>query len=171
MKRTATIATVCILLGGSVAAFAHPFHIPPPRVLGNFPEYRRPMIILPEIDKGIANMSAYERFGLSYNQEKNGYCYDGKLIGLFVDRQGRGITFLNRSGEVNVKAVRDNSGNLTGLAELSTNEYNEVVAEMDTRRVDIDARLEQHMKEVNERLEQHIREMNARVQERMRIGG
>ena len=167
MKRTVLLTALCILLGSSAAIFAHPFHIPPPRGLGNFPRFHLPEIRVPDIHRSAADMSVYEQFGLSYNQGKNGYCYNGKLIGLFVDRQGRGITFLNSNSEVHVKAVRDNSGKLTGIEELSANEYSEIVAEMDARRADINVRLEQHMKEVNEKLEQQMSEMNARVHERM----
>jgi hypothetical protein len=105
----------------------------------------------------MAGMSVYEQYGLLYNQESGAYLYNGKIVGLFVDRQGRGIYLMNSNGEVNVKAVRDNNGNLTGLTELSVEEYTEIVTEMDTR-----------MAELHEQMEQHIREMNARIEEHMR---
>jgi hypothetical protein len=161
MKRSIAFAgavvVVCVLIGIGVAAYAQPPDIRPPEVFGNLPRPILPEINLPEINANMANMSVYERYGLSYNQEKGAYFYNGKTVGLFVDRQGRGIYLLNQNGEVNVKAVRDSNGNLTGLTELSAAEYTEIVTEMDTR-----------MAELHERMEQHISEMNGRLAERMR---
>lgn len=58
-------------------------------------------------------------------------------MGLFVDEQGRCITFLSQNGETHIKAIRGESGNLTGLAEIIVDEYNSVIAEMNVMKADM----------------------------------
>ena len=133
----AAVMAVLGLIGSGAMVYGQAHGFPMPGDLGLIPDIRPPEVNLPG-----AVMSAYERFGLSYSIERGGYCYNGKLIGLFVDTRGRGISYLNQvNGEVNVRAVRDNSGNLTGLAELSAEEYSEIVSGMDSLRAEIEGRL------------------------------
>jgi len=156
MKKAVIMSAIVIyFLIGSAAIFAHPqpFDIPSPRGFGNSHGFRPPEPGLPEFRSGMVCMCGYEQLGLLYNQEKGGYCYNGKLVGLFVDKHGRGITFLNRNGEVHIKAVRDNGLKLTGFAELGDSEYNEIVSEIDRFRGRIEERrneLEQQRRRMNE---------------------
>ena len=92
---------------------------------------------------GIDFLDAYEKFGLTYNREKEAYCYNDKIIGIFVNEQGRGFWVLNQSGEIHVKAVRDSAGSVINIAELSPTEYAEIeiaLEELDARRIVLDER-------------------------------
>ena len=153
MRRTVffliTAIAVCLLFGSGIAANAQVFVPPFPPGFGNPRIIRPPVINKPEINIYPVDMSAFESYGLSYNEARRGYLYDGKLVGLFVDRQGRGITYLNRNGEIHVKVDRDNTGNLIGITELSDSEYKEITAEIDTMREDLNARMENLMSEMH----------------------
>ena len=154
MKRKVAVVVVVMavlgLIGSSVMVYAHPHGLSMPRSLDSIPGINLPRIELPVINVPMASMSAYEGFGLSYNSEKGGYCYNGKLVGLFVDLQGRGITYLNRDGEINIKAIRNNNGTLIGLAELSAAEYSEIVSETDSLTAEMDALRERLMAQLSE---------------------
>lgn len=100
-----------------------------------------------------ADMSVYEPFGLVYDEEKGGYWYDGKRVGLFADEQGRGISFLSINGQVHLKAVRDESGELTGLVELSEDEYGEITDQMQAKLDDMRPGMEERMNEMRQRME------------------
>ena len=167
MKRKVTITSVvlavCLMVGSGVAAYAHPWHGGP----GNnsrpswpsWPGYNRmappssrmmpPGVRTPP--RTNTSMSAYEQYGLSFNREKRGYYYNGKLVGLFSDKQGRGITFLSQRGEIHVKSIRDSNGKLTGLAELTTEEYNEIIAEMNAARAKMKQRMERQFPDMRSR--------------------
>jgi hypothetical protein len=108
-----------------------------------------------EVKEKAGNMSAYELYGLVYDESLGGYCYGDKLVGFLVDPQGRGISYLNKNGEVHVKAIRNENGELTGLAELSEDEYNKVVTELDGMKSDI---------------QEHMNEMRKKMQERFQSG-
>ena len=71
----------------------------------------------------------YFDLGIFYNDDKEGYCYDGKLVGLFIDRcrNGQGVVFLSNNGEVNIMIHRDINGKMIGIKILS----NDVDREMD----------------------------------------
>jgi hypothetical protein len=96
--------------------------------------------------------------GLSTTRAKAataGYCYGDKLVGLLVAPQSRGISYLNKNGEVHVKAIRNENGEITGLAELSEDEYNKVVTELDGMKSD---------------MQEHMNEMRKKMQERFQSG-
>ena len=153
MKNKVTIMTAaaCLLIGSGVAAYAQSGHggsgnnSRPSR-----PGYNRmapsvPRMIPPRENtspRQNTSMSEYEKYGLSYNREKRGYYYNDKTVGLFADRLGRRITFLNQKGEIHLKATRDRNGNLTGLAELSDAEYDEIIAEIKIIRSELRSRME-----------------------------
>ena len=143
-----TAVVVCLLFGSGIAANAQVFIPPFPQDFGNPRIIKPPVINRPEISINPVDMSAYESYGLSYNETNRGYFYNGKLVGLFVDKQGRGITYLSQNGEIHVKVIRNDTGNLIGLAELSAGEYNEIVAEMDVLRDDLYARMENLISEM-----------------------
>lgn len=109
---------------------------------------------LAEIKENGADMSVYEQYGLTYDESKDGWCYGGKLVGLFVDKNGRGITVLSKDGEVHLKAARDESGNLTGLAELTADEYAVISSELEKMGDDMAA----WMDEMFDRMESHMAE-------------
>lgn len=191
MEKKAIIGSValCILLGGSVTAFAAErpglslpdgfgeipeINISLPEGFGgdlgtfragmeaNMEAHRAAMEEkLAEAREKAADMSAYEQYGLVYDQAKGGWCYDGKLVGLFVDTQVRGITFLHQDGEVHVKAIRDENGNLTGLAELGTDESDAIIAELDALKAD----MQRHMDEMRRNMEERRKGMEQRMSE------
>ena len=130
-----------LLVGGSMTAYAAFPAQPSIRGINNQSGISLPIIQTPEVDESAADMSAYEKYGLTYSEAKGGYCYDGKLVGLFVDTQGRGITFLNQNGETNVKAVRDSNGSLTGLAVLTAEEYQAIISDMNAKASEIETQL------------------------------
>ena len=152
MKRAAGFLGIalaaCLLFGSSIAVYAQAFVPPMPRGIENPRIVEPPVINMPEIHRIQVDMSVYEGYGLSYNEARRGYLYNGKLVGLFVDKQGRGISYLSRNGEIHVKVLRDSAGNPTGLAELSPGEVSEITAEMDTLREDLFARTENLMAEM-----------------------
>jgi hypothetical protein len=88
------------------------------------------------------NMVVYEKYGLTYDRTKEAYCYNNKIIGLLVDRDGIGIQFINPSGEIHIRAVRDATGKITGLAELTPDEYTKVIDEIDAMQIAINERME-----------------------------
>ena len=133
---------ICLLSGINMVIYAQPLGpVPPDRIL-NPPVLSLPELNFPEISRNLNDLSAYEQFGLTYNDEKGGYFYENKPVGLLADRQGRGLIYLSQNGEIHVKAIR-NSGQLTGLTELSAEEYNAIAAEMDAIRSSLNAKIEQ----------------------------
>lgn len=65
----------------------------------------------------------YSNLGITYDEDKKGYCYEGKLVGLFIDRRraGQGVVFLSDYGEINIQIKRDGKGKMTGVKILSDN--------------------------------------------------
>lgn len=157
--------TLCVLLASTTAAFvAGGAGLPTREGLGfgdgtfraGIEECMRTLQEkMAEVKEKAGNMSAYEQYGLVYDESKGGYCYGDKLVGLLVDPQGRGISYLNKNGEVHVKAIRNENGELTGLAELSEDEYNKVVTELDGMKSD---------------MQEHMNEMRKKMQERFQSG-
>lgn len=148
---------LCIALGSGVAAYAAGgTEFPSSGGLNSrfdFENIQAEMQTnIQEMREKASDMSAYEQYGLTSDEAKGGWCYDGKLVGLFVDKQGRGISYLSGSGEVHVRAVRNESGELTGLALLSEDEYNAIVAELDGLKYE---------------MQTHMNEMRQNMQERM----
>jgi len=94
-----------------------------------FPDLDAPLNNVSKIYTGVPlavpsterEVTYYAEFNISYDEYKKGYCYNGKLVGLFIDRcrNGQGVVFLNDSGEVNIKIGRDVAGKMTGVKILS----------------------------------------------------
>ncbi|NLU51775.1 MAG: hypothetical protein GXX10_02775 [Clostridiaceae bacterium] len=147
-KKTIIIgAVVTCLLAGSVTAFA----ARESKLLGRDGfdfgkgnlreriEARREVIKekLGKIREIRTDMSAYEPYGLTYDEGKDGWYYEGKLVGVFVDKDSKGIVVLSRKGEVHLKALRDENGNLTGLTELTDEEYALISSQLEKMRDDL----------------------------------
>jgi hypothetical protein len=98
-------------------------------------------------------MGVYEPFGLAYNQEKAAYCYNGKVVGLFVDPEARGTVFLSPNGEIHLKTIRDTAGKLTRIAELSRQEYTDTIAAIDAEIVALRKQMEEFRGGMEERRE------------------
>lgn len=65
----------------------------------------------------------YEPYGLSYQKEQNVFTYEGELVRYFYDKEA-GNSFTNfYTGKVDLEAVRDSQGKLTGLEHSSQEEY------------------------------------------------
>ena len=73
--------------------------------------------------------SAYAKYGLSYDGTHDLLYYNGRLVRiledeLWVDANAAArLAFFNDAGEVDVRALRDESGELTGLEALSEAEF------------------------------------------------
>jgi hypothetical protein len=112
-------------------------------------------------------MAVYEKYGLSYDREKGAYCYDNKVVGFFVDEQGRGRVFLSPGGEVHVTVLRDAEGNITGLARLSAAEYDEILEEIDAAQLAVNERMET----VRENMARRVEEMREHMKRRLDASG
>jgi hypothetical protein len=99
------------------------------------------------------SMGVYEPFGLAYNQEKEAYCYNGKVVGLFADPEARGTVFLSPNGAIHLKAVRDPEGKLTRIAELSRQEYTDTIAAIDAEIVALRKQMEERRDSLENRRE------------------
>jgi hypothetical protein len=78
----------------------------------------------------INSMAIYEDYGLIYKMENKFYYFNNKTVRYFVDEY-LGITHLNPNGEIHIKVNRDNSGNITNIVELTSEEYAMVVDILD----------------------------------------
>lgn len=73
--------------------------------------------------------SAYAKYGLSYDMTHDLLYYQGKQVRVFEDRYAlpdgneASINLFSKEGEVDVRALRDESGELTGLEALSEAEF------------------------------------------------
>ena len=150
-KKTIAMGVVatCLLLTSSVMTFASEWEKFPYSngfdfdrgILRAEIEARRENIKgkLTELKESSVDMSIYEQYGLNYDENKGGWCYRDKLVGLLVDKNGRGITILNKDGEIHLKAIRDESGNITGLVELTSDEYSIISSAMEDMKEDMKA--------------------------------
>ena len=105
-----------------------------------------------------ARMAVFERHGLIYNSEKESYCYNNKIAGFLVDKQGWGINVLNPAGEIHVKVNRDDAGKILNIAELPSAEYAQILEEIDALHIAMNRRREemaQNLAEMRERLNQN----------------
>ena len=104
----------------------------------------------------VDSMSIYEDFGLIYNMENKFYYFKNKTVRYFVD-DSIGIMHLNPTGEIHIKVNRDNSGNITNIAELTPEEYSiveEILDEMELKSIVLNERRIELM-ETRERLFQN----------------
>jgi hypothetical protein len=97
-------------------------------------------------------MAVYEAFGLIYDKAKEAYVYNGKIAGFFVDELSLGTVFLSPGGEVHIKAVRDSTGKLTGITQLSANEYAAIIAELDAKIVERRKQTREWQEAMNDRM-------------------
>lgn len=116
---------------------------------------------LAEIKDRYMDMSVYEQYGLTYDEGKDGWYYDGKLVGLFVDKNGRGITILSKDGEVHLKAIRDEAGNLIGLSELTDEEYTAILSEMEKIREDMNIRMNEMAEKMKSRMAERKKKLES----------
>lgn len=78
--------------------------------------------------KSIKDYAIYEKYGLTYNEEKDMLFYNGEAVNFFVDqkdKEGKNYTLVTKSGTVGigVKAVRNGKNELTGIRLMSEEEY------------------------------------------------
>lgn len=86
--------------------------------------------IKPSNKEAVKKYSIYAKYGLIYDLGKDSFYYNGKLVRLFFDEvDGNGTyTFSTRpDGEVDLKAVRNEKYELTGIVPVSQEEYNQMV--------------------------------------------
>ena len=76
--------------------------------------------------------SIYEQYGMTYNQKKDLFIYDNKIVRYFTDTEaGEGFTadctkfdYTDYNVAIDVVAVRGDDGKLTGLAPVSKEDFN-----------------------------------------------
>jgi hypothetical protein len=90
----------------------------------------------------LSDLAVYEPYGLVFDQTHGAYRFNDKLVGLFIDLQGRGITFLNTGGDIHIKVLRDNTGGINGLTELTAAEYDAIIADMSARQEALEKQME-----------------------------
>jgi hypothetical protein len=83
------------------------------------------------------NGVVYTPYGLSYDSADRAWTYKDKIVGLFSDNAAYGRIFLNPNGGVNVVALRDANNKLTGLREMTADEYQEALDAMDAMQIEI----------------------------------
>jgi hypothetical protein len=76
-------------------------------------------------------MAIYKNYGLLYDSGKGAYCYNNKIVGLFVDEKIQRRVFLHPASEIHVKVNRDLAGKITGITELSSSEYAKVMEDLE----------------------------------------
>lgn len=69
--------------------------------------------------------SMYEPYGMTYDQEKDRFIYDGQLVRYFKDQVSAEHTnsFFFEDGVVDVEPIRDTNGTLTGLKQSSDADF------------------------------------------------
>ena len=70
----------------------------------------------------------YQPFGITYSPADGGLYYDGQRVNCFVDRVADGwfyTLWTDDAGTVNLAAVRDASGQLTGVERISEEQARE----------------------------------------------
>ena len=81
------------------------------------------------VGSGTAEFSAYAQYGLSYDAVNDLLYYQGKQVRVFEDNYAlpdgneASINLFHKDGKVDVKALRDGAGELTGLEALSEAEF------------------------------------------------
>lgn len=88
---------------------------------------------LEQLDKKeIANQYAvYAEYGLNYDQEKNSFYYKGQQVRFFadlLDNNGTYKSFTRPNGVIDLKAMRNKKNELTGIAVVSQEEYDQRTA-------------------------------------------
>lgn len=77
----------------------------------------------PQINGEFTGYSAYEKYGLLYDEENECYTYNGSIVRFFNDPTA-GASFTNFfTGTVDIEAVYDNENNLIGIKECSKEVY------------------------------------------------
>jgi len=71
------------------------------------------------------SMAVYENYGLVYSNEKKAYCFNDKIVGLFVDEQIGKFNHLSTpdTGEIHIKVNREPDGKIISITELTPTEY------------------------------------------------
>lgn len=76
-----------------------------------------------ETSGGSVNYAVYEQYGLSYDDQKGCYSYNGDVVRFFNDPIA-GASFTNFfTGTVDIEAKRDENNNLIGIEECSKETY------------------------------------------------
>jgi len=103
-----------------------------------------------------AEMKIYEQHGLVYSNEKEAYCYNNKIVGLFIDEQRWRRIYSNPAGEIYIKVNRNDVGEIINIIELTPAEYDKISENLDARLVV----LNRQMTETRERLLERREKLN-----------
>ncbi len=77
--------------------------------------------------------SVYSKYGLVYNQEKDRFFYNGQLIRFFADKldeSGSYNSFSYTDGDIDLRSVRNERNELTGIEPVSREEYDHRTAKI-----------------------------------------
>ncbi len=77
--------------------------------------------------------SIYSKYGLTYDQEKDRFFYNGKLVRFFadkLDKDGCYNSFSYTDGTVDLRGIRNVKYELTGIEPVSQEEYDERTAKI-----------------------------------------
>ena len=72
------------------------------------------------------SMEVYEDYGLKFSVADDAFYFNGKIVGYFTDER-RGISHINPSGEIYLKANRDAAGNIMNITEMAPEEYAKII--------------------------------------------
>jgi len=82
-------------------------------------------------DNFLEEMEIYEQFGLAYNNEIKTYCYNDKIVGIFIDELRWNRIYTNPAGEIFIKVNRNDIGEIIDIFELTPAEYAKIAEELD----------------------------------------
>jgi beta-lactamase regulating signal transducer with metallopeptidase domain len=77
--------------------------------------------------------SVYSKYGLTYDQEKDRFFYDGRLVRFFADKldeSGSYNSFSYTDGDIDLRGVRNAKYELTGIEPVSQEEYDRRTAKI-----------------------------------------
>jgi len=82
-------------------------------------------------------MAVYKNYGLVYNIEKRAYCFNDKIVGLFVDEQSGKFNRLSAPdvSEIHIKVNREPDGKIISITELTPTEYAKLMEAFDAWRI------------------------------------
>lgn len=92
----------------------------------NFKEQKRK-------DKIEQDSAIYEKYGLTYDEDKDMFFYNGKTVRCFFDKLNDKNSFyfiIRPSGEINTKALRNEENELIGITVVSKEEFEKVFGKL-----------------------------------------
>ncbi len=115
------------------------------------------------VTEGDNKYEAYQPYGLTCSESNDVLTFNGQRVKFFIDQSANGdiaAMWEDDAGTVNVAAVRDASGQLTGVESISEEKAQEYKTAVDESMVGLDERVEAKVNamfpELDERVEAHV---------------